>query len=73
MAQVQITRNQQETFEMKEEVLASAGAQDIDNSGYELSNSEQIEFFCEKPQVESDAVFKPQIDASFSPTVFNDL
>ena len=73
MAQVQITRNQQGTFEMKEEVLASAGAQDIDTSGYELSNSEQIDVFWENPQVEWEAVFKSEIDASFSPTVFNDL
>ena len=34
-AQVLITPNQQGTFEMREEIHAIAGAQDMDASGYE--------------------------------------
>ena len=36
---------------MTKEVIASAGAQDIDTSGYELSDLEDVEVFCENPQV----------------------
>ena len=36
LAQIPITPKQQRTFEVKEKVLASAGAQDMDTSGYEL-------------------------------------
>ena len=42
-------------------------------SGYELSDLEDDEFFWESPHVELDAVFRPEIDTSFSPTAFNDL
>ena len=76
-AQVLITPNQQGTFEMREDSLAIAGAQDMDASGYELSDLEHIEFFWEKnPQVELDGVCRPGIDrinTPFSATAFNDL
>ena len=58
---------------MKEDVLASAGAQDVESSGYELSELEDIKLFWENPQVEWDAVFRPRIGTLFSPTAFNDL
>ena len=41
---VPMTPNQQGTFEMREEVLSSVGAQDTDTSGYELSDLKDIEF-----------------------------
>ena len=37
-----ITPNQHGTFEMREEVLSSVGAQDTDTRGYELSDVEDI-------------------------------
>ena len=40
---VPITPNQLGTFEMREEVLSSVGAQDTDTRGYELSDLEDIE------------------------------
>ena len=43
LPRVPITPNQQGTFEMREEVLSSVGAQDTDTSGYELSDLEDIE------------------------------
>ena len=49
--------SKQRTVEMREEVPASAGAQDMDTSGYELSDLEDIELFCENLQVELDAAF----------------
>ena len=71
--QISITPNQQGTYEMSEEFLASDGAQDMNRSVYELPDSEGIDFFWENPQVELDAVFRPVIDTPFSPTGFNDL
>ena len=44
LPRVPITPNQQRTFEMREEVLSSVGAQDTDTSGYELCDLEDIEF-----------------------------
>ena len=73
LAQIPITPNQQGTFELREKVLANAGAQDMDNSGYELADLEDIEFFWENPQVELDSVFRPGVDTPFPPTAFNNL
>ena len=44
LPRVAIFSYQQGTFEMREEVLSSVGAQDTDTSGYELSDLEDIEF-----------------------------
>ena len=44
LPRVPITPNQQGTFELREEVLSSVGAQDTDTRGYELSDLENIEF-----------------------------
>ena len=71
LTQIPITPNHQVLLEMKEEVLASAGAQDT--SGNELSDFEDIEFFWENSQLELGAVFGPGINTLFSPTSFNDL
>ena len=68
-----ITPNQQGTFEMREEVLSSVGAQDTDTSGYELSDLEDIEFSWEEPAVDMDSVYRPGIDTRFSPSIFDDF
>ena len=54
---VPITPSQQETFEMREEVLSSVGAQDTDTRGYELADLEDIEFSWEDPAGYMDSVF----------------
>ena len=56
---------------MKEEVLSSVGAQDLDTSSYQLADLEDIEFNWEISQV--DSVFRPGIDIPFSPTTFDDF
>ena len=38
------TPNQQGTHEMRDEVLASVGAQDMDKSGYQVSDLDDVEF-----------------------------
>ena len=60
-------------MEMREAVLSSVGAQDLDTSSYQVSDLEDIEFNWENSQLELDAVFRPGIDTPFSPTIFDDL
>ena len=58
---------------MRDEVLSSVGAQDIDTSGYEVSaDLDDVEFYWENDQLDVDAVFRPSIDTPFSPTAFDD-
>ena len=71
LARVPITPNQEATMEMKDEVLSSVGAQDLDTSSYQVSDLEDIEF--KNSQLDMDAVFRPGIDTPFSPTTFDDL
>ena len=73
LAQVPIIPNQQGTFEMREKVLSSVGAQDLDTSSYQVSDLEDIEFNWENSQLHMDAVLRPGIDISFSPTTFDVL
>ena len=73
LARVPVTANQQGTHELREEVLSSVGAQDLDTSSYQLTDLEDIEFDWENSQLEMDARFRPGIDTPFSPTTFNDL
>ena len=70
---VPITPNQQGTFEMREEVLSSVGAQDTDTRGYEPSDLENIEFSWEDPAVDMDSVYRPGIDTPFSLSNFDDF
>ena len=71
LPRVPITPNQKGTFEMREELLSSVGAQDLDTSSYQASDLEDIEFNWENSQL--DSVFRPGIDTPFSPTKFDNL
>ena len=71
LPRVPITPNQQETFEMREEVLSSAGAQDTDTRGYELSDLEDIEFSWEDPAVDMDSAYRLGIDTPFPSSIFD--
>ena len=73
LRRVPITPNQQGTFDIREAVLSSVGAQDTDTRGYELSGLEDIEFSWEDPAVDMDSVYRPGIDTPFSPSIFDDL
>ena len=73
LALVPTTPNQEGTMEMRDEVLSSVGAQDLDASSYQVSDLEDIEFNWEDSQLDMDAVFRPGIDTPFSPTTFDDL
>ena len=71
LPRVPITQNQEGTMEMRDEVLSSVGAQDLDTSSYQVSDLDHIEINWEDPQL--DAVFRPGIDTPFSPTTFDNL
>ena len=58
---------------MREEVLSSAGVQNLDTSSYQVSDLGDIEFNWENSQLDMDPVFRPGIDTPFSPTTFDDL
>ena len=58
-------------MEMRDEVLSSVGAQDLDTSSYQLTDLEDIEFNWENSQL--DSVFRSGIDTPFSRTTFDDL
>ena len=73
LAQVPINPNQQGTFKMREEVLSSVGAQDLDTSSYQVSDLEDMEFNWENSQLDMDAVIRPGIDTPSCPTTFDDL
>ena len=73
LSRVPITENQEGTMEMRNEVLSSVGAQDLDISSYQVSDLEDIEFNWENPQLDMDAVFRPGKYTPFSPTTFDDL
>ena len=73
LARVPITPNQEGTMEMRDEVLSSVGAQDLDTSSYQISDLEDIKFNWEDSKLDMNAVFRPGIDTPFSPTTFDDL
>ena len=74
LARVPVTPNQQGTHQMRDEILSSVGAQDIDTSGYQVSaDLDDVELYWENSQLDVDAVFRPGIDTTFSPTAFDDL
>ena len=56
---------------MRDEVLSSVGAQDLDTNSYQLTQLKDIKFDWENSQL--DTVFRPGIDTTFSPTTFDDL
>ena len=73
LARVPFTPNHEGTMEMRDEVLSSVGAQDLDTSSYQVSDLEDIEFNWKNSQLDVDAVFRAVIDTPFSPTIFDDL
>ena len=48
LGRVPITTNQEGTMEKRYEVLSSVGAQDVDISGYQVSDMDELDFYSEK-------------------------
>ena len=49
-------------MEMRDEVLSSVGAQDLDTSSYQVYDLKDKEFYWENSQLDMDAVFRRGID-----------
>ena len=62
LSRMPITPNHEGTMEMRDEVLSSVRAQDLDASSYQVSDLEDIELNWENSQLEMDAVLRPGID-----------
>ena len=75
LARVPVTPNQQGTHEIRDEVLSILGAQEgLDTSGYQMSaDLDDVEFYWENDYPHVDAVFRPGIDTTSSPTAFDEL
>ena len=59
---------------MRDEVLLSVRAQDMDTSGYKLTaDLDHVEIDWENDQLDVDAYFTPGIETPFPPTAFDDL
>ena len=58
----------QPTHEMRDEVLSSAGAQDMDTSGCQVSDLDVIEFYWENDHLDLGAVFRTGLDTPFPPS-----
>ena len=68
-----ITQSQEGTMKMRDEVLSSVGAHDLDTCSYQVSDLEDIESNWEYSQLDLDAVFRPGKESFFSPTTFDDF
>ena len=66
LPRVPIAQNQEGTMEIRDEVLSSVGAEDLDTSSYHVSDLEDIEFNWEKSQLDMVSVFRPGIDPFFA-------
>ena len=73
LPRARITPKQQGTFEKREKVLSSFGAQDTDSRGYEVSDLEDIESVWENPAVDINSVYRPGIVKPFSPFILDDF
>ena len=60
-------------MEMRDELRSSVGAQDMDTSGYKVSDLDDFEFRWENDRFDVDAVFRTGTDTAFSLTTFDDL
>ena len=61
-------------MEVRDKVLSSVDAQDMNTSGYQLSaDLDDVEAYWENDQLSLDAVFRQGTDATLFPSTFNDF
>ena len=73
LARIAFTANQERTMETRAEVFSTVGAEFIDTRGNQLSDPEDIEIYREDFDLNMDAVFRPGINTSFSPSTIDFL
>ena len=71
LARVPITSDQEGAIQMRDKMLLTVGAQDLDTSGYQVCDLDDVEIYREIGQVDVDAVFRPGIDTPFSPSTLD--
>ena len=49
-----------------------SGYQDLDTSGYQVFDLDDVEFYWEIDQLDVDTVLRPGLDGNFSPSISND-
>ena len=67
------TSNQEGTMEMRNEVLPSVGAHDMEPNGYQVSDLDDVDFYWENDQLDVDAVFTTGIKTPFFHAIFNEI
>ena len=72
-ARLPITPNQQGIMEMRDELLLSVGSQNMDTSGYQVSEQENIEFHWEVPDLNMNAAFRAGIDTPLYSSTFDNF
>ena len=70
LGRVPFTPNQEGTMDIRDEVLSSVDAPDMDTSGCQVSDLNDVEFYWENDQLVF--VLRPGLDTPFSPSTFND-
>ena len=65
LSRVPIIPNQEGTLEMRDEVLSSVGAEDMDTRRYQKSDLDDVEFYSKNDQMDVDVVFRPGIYTPF--------
>ena len=72
-AQFPVTHIQQGTHELRDEVLSSVGAQDIETNGYQMFDQNDVEFYWERDDPDVDAVFAPGLVTTFLTAAFEEM
>ena len=60
-------------MKMRNELLAIVGAQDIDTSGYQVSDLDDVEFHWDNDQLDVDDFFRPGTDTPFCTSTFKNF
>ena len=58
---------------MRDKNLSRVGAQDMDTSGYQGCDLDDVEYYWENDHLDVDAVVRPGIGSPFSSSTFNDF
>ena len=73
LARVPVNSYQEGTMELKDEVLSSVGSRNMNTSGYQVSDLDDVEFYWENDWLDVDSVFKTGLGTPFSRTALVDM
>ena len=58
---------------MSDEIILGVSALDVDTNGYQVSDLDDVEFYCEIDQLDADTDLRPRIGTRFPKTAFDNL